>query len=133
MSSSTAEFVKSSNGINRSHITKSYILDTSTDTIHKMENKEYLTEEEALKDGPLTDVQKTVSVARSSVKLKGTCSLKIDLPLSLICVDGRAHVHTHTRETDNMGIWWYFSGHFVIFLHTKRMLYQTYVVFYGDL
>ena len=34
-------------------------------------SKEYITEFEALKDGPLTDIEKTVSVAKSSVKLKG--------------------------------------------------------------
>lgn len=33
-------------------------------------SKEYITEFEALKDGPLTDIEKTVSVAKSSVKLK---------------------------------------------------------------
>ena len=71
---STAAFAQSLYGNNRSHIVRSNTLDTSTYTIHNMEvflNKEYLTEEEALKDGPLTDVRKTVSVARSSVSLKG--------------------------------------------------------------
>ena len=34
-------------------------------------NKGYITEEEALKDPPLTDVRKAVDLARSSVNLKG--------------------------------------------------------------
>ena len=81
--------------INDTHIAKQHTqLDKAPSMIIESNEKnvfhvkEYITEEEALKDPPLTDVMKTVSVARSSVNLKGEYfkTELMDTNLSFTCV-----------------------------------------------
>ena len=74
---SSASFLAASvDDIQQSSIAKLHIVPdaSTTNKTYRRKNfhsNEYVTEEEALKDLPLTDVRMTVSVGRSSIQLKG--------------------------------------------------------------
>ena len=75
LKTSAAGFAASFDEIRHTHITRLLQLDSSTTNKNYEKNRfhsnGYVTEEEALKDPPLNDVRMTVSIAKSSVKLKG--------------------------------------------------------------
>lgn len=56
--------------------------ETSTYYSETLTNKDYLTEEEALRDDPLTDIMMAVSIEKSDVKLAGTTLFSLSFSLT---------------------------------------------------